>query len=131
MSDSSSNCPKCALPGWKASIRCPDCGYSAPSVLRLCGEKGLLDFRVGGPVGRPLLQQMVGDDSQFADHHQFTLLHDPDRGWLVAAARTKNPTLLQGHELPPSVPHVLATGDVLTVGASRARMTVELLRGGT
>ena len=91
----------------------------------------MLDFRVGAPVGRPLLQQMVGDDSQFADHHQFTLLRDPARGWLIAAARTKNPTLLQGHELPPSVPHVLATGDVLTVGASRARMTVELLWGGT
>jgi len=131
MSDSSSICPKCGHGPWDLSVRCSVCGYFEPGALRICGEKGTRDFRLAGPVGRPLLQQMVGEDSRFADHHQFTLLRDPDRGWLIEAVPTRNPTQLQGRELPPGVPQALATGDVLTIGGSKARMTVELLRGST
>jgi hypothetical protein len=131
MSDSNSICPKCGHGPWDPSVRCSVCGYFEPGVLRLCGEKGLLEFRIEGPVGRPLLQHVVGDDSRFSDHHQFTLLRDTDRGWLIEAVRTKNATLLQGRELAPGVPQELATGDVLTIGRSSARMTVELMRGGS
>lgn len=131
MSDSSSICPKCGHGPWDLSVRCSVCGYFEAGVLRLCGDRGLRDFRLGGPVGRPLLQHVVGDDSRFCDHHQFTLLRDADRGWLIDAARTRNPTLLQGRELSPGAPQALATGDVLTIGSSGARITVELLRGVT
>jgi hypothetical protein len=99
-------------------------------VLRLLGEHGHLDFRVGGAVGRPLLQKAVGDDSRFADHHQFTVIRDPDLGWRVEGAASKNPTRLQGKELSPGVPQTLAEGDVLTVGGARARLLVEINRGG-
>jgi hypothetical protein len=102
-----------------------------PGVLRLLGEHGHLDFRVGGVVGRPLLQKAVGDDSRFADHHQFTVIRDPDLGWLVEATASKNPTRLQGKELSAGVPQSLAEGDVITVGASKGRLSVKFIRGDT
>jgi len=100
-------------------------------MLRLLGEHGHLEFRVSGEVGRPLLQKVVGDDSRFADHHQFTMIRDHNLGWLVEAAVSKNPTRLQGKELSPGVPQSLAEGDVITVGASKARLSVEFMREGT
>ena len=127
----SMSCPKCGGSGWESRSRCLDCGFMEPVVLRLLGEHGHLEFRVSGEVGRPLLQKVVGDDSRFADHHQFTVIRDPNLGWLVEAAVSKNPTRLQGKELSPGVSQSLAEGDVITVGASKARLSVEFMREGT
>jgi hypothetical protein len=127
----STPCPKCGSNDWDPQGRCNTCGFTKPSLLRLLGEHGYLDFRVGGAVGKPLLQKAVGDDSRFADHHQFSVIRDPDLGWLVEAAASKNPTRLQGKELSPGVPQSLAEGDVITVGASKARLSVEFIRGDT
>ncbi len=129
MSHSTLTCPKCGELGYLPNSRCPVCGFLECGVLRLRGTHGPLDFRLGTQVGRPLLRTAIGDDARFADHHQFTLLRDPDRGWLVEAVGTKSPTLLQGTELRIGVSRPLVEGDLLSIGRSSASMTVELLRG--
>lgn len=100
-------------------------------MLRLRGLCAHIDFRLGAAVGRPLLHKAVGDDARFADHHQFTLIRDSELGWLVEAAVTRNPTCLRGKLIPSGVPQILADGDELTVGGTKARLLVEIIRGGT
>ena len=114
-----------------SGTRCSDCGHLDPGVLRLRGVSGALDFRVGVAVGRPLFQRAVGEDSKFVDHHQFTLICDAYQGWLIEGVTARNPTFHNGVKLLPGNAQALAAGDAVTVGSSRARLTVEFLRSGS
>ena len=91
------------------------------SRLVLTGSAG--SFSTGGrfAVTRTTLRRMVGDDARYAgDAPQFMVERDGKGGWLVLPPPEppRNPTFHNG--VPLTEPVLLATGDTISIGPSKA-----------
>ncbi len=108
---------------------CDACGFVRFGQLVLTAVDTAQQIRIEIDTGvtRNLIRSIDSDGSRFASALQFRLLRDRElKGWAVVEGESpKNATHLNGKALGVG-PIVLKEGDLISVGANRARLRVSL-----
>jgi hypothetical protein len=84
-------------------------------------------IRITTLLGRRVLRMIAGDEAVFASEPQFELLKDTAAGlWLLRhVATAAHPTYYDGRAVG-SDPVTVFTGGLISIGADRMKMTVNL-----
>ena len=125
-----SRCPNCGLQPHGPELPCPDCGHFSMGRLSMVTERGRFPINIATTVGRPVLRHWVGDEqANFASDAQYRVSPNPARGWTIEALPgTPNPTKLNGVTVAPGASADLKDGDRITIGSSRAPLTIHIDR---
>ena len=125
-----SRCPNCGLQPYGPELPCPDCGHFLMGRLSVVTGLGKFPINISTTVGRPVLRRWVGDEeANFASEAQYRVAPDPARGWMIETIPgATNPTKLNGIIISPGTSADLKHGDRVTIGSSRAPLTIYIDR---
>ena len=122
-------CPICGVSNRDDRRYCDGCNYANCGILWLTssvtGKR--VPMRVDTVIGRSLLKSLGDEDCRYATDSQFKVSRDQAlNGWAAeAASGARNPTYHNGVPLGAG-PVSLKTGDVMSIGPEKMKMTVEI-----
>jgi len=122
------NCPKCGTENVAERGICLACHHvrSSRVTLTAVSTGKFMAMSLDTAVGKASLRPLGDPDYIYASEPQFQILRDPVTGqWTVLSdGAAKNPTHLDGHPLAPRA--LLCDGAVITLGASRLKLIVNI-----